>query len=78
MASILPVFLVLVIIAALMTASALFVPKGPNHELVSVALRRVRRTHDLQSDTNWTHDCARGLLFNVDGDIYGAAAPASW
>ncbi len=55
MASILPVFLVLVIIAALMTAAALFVPKGPNHTSVTTfsalpttnfdnALNRVIRT----------------------------------
>lgn len=34
MASIIPVFLVLVVAAALMTASALFVPKGPNQMYV--------------------------------------------
>ncbi|KAF8903623.1 ATPase, V0 complex, subunit E1/e2 [Mucidula mucida] len=38
MASILPVFLVLVIIAALMTAAALFVPKGPNHTVIRTGL----------------------------------------
>lgn len=34
MASIIPVFLVLVVAAALMIASALFVPKGPNQMYV--------------------------------------------
>ncbi|KIY65162.1 hypothetical protein CYLTODRAFT_73820 [Cylindrobasidium torrendii FP15055 ss-10] len=38
MASILPVFFVLVIIAALMTAAALFVPKGPNREVIRTGL----------------------------------------
>ncbi|KAK0480108.1 ATPase, V0 complex, subunit E1/e2 [Armillaria novae-zelandiae] len=38
MASIIPVFLVLVVVAALMTASALFVPKGPNQIVIRTGL----------------------------------------
>ncbi|KAF9018126.1 hypothetical protein BDZ89DRAFT_960473 [Hymenopellis radicata] len=38
MASILPIFLVLVVVAALMTASALFVPKGPDQVVIRTGL----------------------------------------
>ncbi|KAF8908461.1 ATPase, V0 complex, subunit E1/e2 [Mucidula mucida] len=38
MASILPIFFVLVVVAALMTASALFVPKGPDQVVIRTGL----------------------------------------
>ncbi|KIJ91020.1 hypothetical protein K443DRAFT_510438 [Laccaria amethystina LaAM-08-1] len=38
MSSLFPVFLLLVITAGLMTASALFIPKGPNQVVIRTAL----------------------------------------
>lgn len=74
MSTVIPVLLVLVIVVALMTASALFVPKGPNqvsvYELTCIAHGRILR-HTQQGHPNRAHDFVGGVLFDVDGHIYG-------
>ena len=77
MATILPVPIVFVIIASLMTASFLFVPKGPHQVYVAASHLNQNSTRWLeffqhQDYTNCVDANVRCLLLAVDDNIYGS------
>jgi len=78
MATLLPVVFVFVVIAALMTASALFTPKGPNQ--VYVRLAHVCPVCLLmfspQCNPDWSDAYIRCMLLHMGYYLSGAAAPA--
>lgn len=80
MATAWPVLFVLAIIVALMTASFLFVPKGPHQTYVigcdaaSKRLRMLTCAWDQVNTDSFNVDIC-SMLSNVDGNIHGPITP---
>ena len=72
---ILPVLIIFIVIASLMTVSALFVPKGPHQVWVAIRPEAPPLNFLHPKDRTDSADANFGcLLLAVDGDIYGSTA----